>query len=299
MPESINQCPLCGSQQSRIFDRRKFRGHLVINRLCTNCGLVFQSPRMTEDELDAFYKKEYRQVYQGDSEPMAKDLFVQKGRAHSAVAFLEKSIPPPQRLLDIGASSGILLEFVQKKFGSEVVGIEPGDSYRAYAQERGLEVFKSIEEMHSANVTGFDLISMMHVLEHIPDPVGYLRMLREGMLSDEGFLLIEVPNLYAHDCFEIAHMTSFSVHTLKEVLGQSGYQIYAIEKHGYPRSNNLPLYITALAKVEDAEKKEVNPERFVLMKRKTGMLRRRILQKLFPSKTWIPLPQPSGGTSCE
>jgi hypothetical protein len=103
----------------------------------------------------------------------------------------------------------------------------------------------------------------------------------------------------ADDCFEIAHMTSFSVHTLKEVLGQPGYQIYAIKKHGTPRSNSLPLYITALAKVDGAEKKEVVPERFVPMKRKIGMMRRRILQKLFPSKAWLPIPQSLGGTSCE
>ena len=54
-------CPLCGSLQSHIFDQRKFRDLNVTNRICNRCGLVYQSPHMSDEELEAFYQREYRQ----------------------------------------------------------------------------------------------------------------------------------------------------------------------------------------------------------------------------------------------
>ncbi len=81
---TVQHCPLCGGSRSNLFDRRSFRGQEVTNRICASCGLVFQSPRMADDELAAFYEQEYRQLYQGDQEPSAKDLAVQRlrGKLH-------------------------------------------------------------------------------------------------------------------------------------------------------------------------------------------------------------------------
>jgi hypothetical protein len=59
-----SSCPLCGSQQSSHFDQRKFHDQPVTNRICNVCGLVYQSPRMTEGELASYYEREYRLEYQ-------------------------------------------------------------------------------------------------------------------------------------------------------------------------------------------------------------------------------------------
>ena len=53
MPEDVRTCTLCGSDRSVQFDQRSFRGRKVFNRVCLNCGLVYQSPRMTEAESQA------------------------------------------------------------------------------------------------------------------------------------------------------------------------------------------------------------------------------------------------------
>jgi hypothetical protein len=81
MPFEIQNCPLCSSIQSIHFDTREFRGYQVTNKLCSNCGLVYQSPRMTDEELATFYEHEYRQVYQGSEGPLQTDLVVQGQRA--------------------------------------------------------------------------------------------------------------------------------------------------------------------------------------------------------------------------
>jgi hypothetical protein len=132
---------------------------------------------------------------------------------------------------------------------------------------------------------------MAHVLEHLPDPVRYLAGLRESLLERDGWLLIEVPNLYAHDSFEIAHLVSFSAHTLRQTLGRAGFEIVALEAHGRPRSRILPLYLTTLARPAQANQAaQVQPESRVRLKRWWGMRRRGLLSRVFPRWAWRPFP---------
>ncbi len=291
MPETVDHCPLCQSEISSLFDRRLFRGHQVVNRLCGRCGLVFQSPRMTPGELDEFYAREYRQVYQGEEGPTQKDLFVQHGRADALLGLMSAHGVAPARYLDIGCSSGILLKRFMEHFGCEVVGVEPGVAYRDYARKQGLTVYSDITELKGSADPRFDLISLAHVLEHLPDLVGYLVDLRVDHLAPSGWMLIEVPNLYAHDSFEIAHMISFSECTLRQTLKKVGYEVVALKKHGAPRSKILPLYLTLLARPATVAPADISirPERNVALKRRLGMFWRRVLQRLFPRRAWVPI----------
>lgn len=303
MPEEATHCPLCHSAESRLFDHRVFRKQPVTNRICTACGLVFQSPRLAEAELEGFYAREYRQLYQGEEGPTPKDLAIQEKRAVSLLAFYRKysgnDLVPGQdgriiRHLDIGCSAGILLQRFQGALGTHPTGVEPGTAYREYARQQDLTVYTSLHELQEANERPFDLVSMIHVLEHLSDPATYLVDLRETYLTDSGTLLLEVPNLYAHDCFEVAHLVSFSAHTLSQMVLRAGYEILAVHKHGWPRSHLLPLYMTMLARpaLMDSPHRTVHlrREKNVALKRRVGMLQRRILQKLSPHRAWLPVP---------
>ena len=289
MTEHVALCLLCSHPYSKLFDRRQSFGREVLNRLCTNCGLVYQTPRMTAGELDEFYMAEYRQTYQGGEEPSQEDLNIQKARVVSLLDFVLMYIIEIHRHLDIGSSAGVLLKSFQKAFGNQMVGVEPGTAYRKYAQSQGLEIYASLDEVLQEGQNRFDLVSMAQVLEHLPNPVEYLRTLREEALTLKGWLLIEVPNLYAHDSFEVAHLTSFSAHTLEQTLEKSGFEVVALKKHGWPRSHVIPLYLTTLARLaQDRMPEKVKPERMVALKRKVGLLQRRITVRLMPKRAWIP-----------
>ena len=286
MSEIVNSCPLCGGQ-SRLFNRQKFHGREVINRVCRYCGLVYQSPRMSESEAAEFYQAEYRQVYQGDENPIAKDFTTQTARAESLLGFVRTHIASAARHLDIGCSTGLVLQHFNKQYGCRPVGIDPGDAYRNYAGKQGLKVYRTLDELENAKEEKFDLISLAHVLEHLPDPVGYLTHLREALLDPHGWLLLEVPNLYAHDSFEIAHLFSFSSHSLTQVLEKAGFEIVKLERHGRPRSQLLPLYIAVLAHPAANRVYKLCPEKLVAFKRWAGMFRRRVLEHLLPGKAWL------------
>jgi 2-polyprenyl-3-methyl-5-hydroxy-6-metoxy-1,4-benzoquinol methylase len=289
--EAVNNCPLCGCDQSSLFDRRKFRGFEVVNVLCKNCGLVYQTPRMTAAELENFYQEKYREIYQGSEGPNEQDLMIQNARAKYLVRLIEDmGIEEIGRYVDIGSSAGLLMEEIQNAYNCFVAGIEPGAAYREYAQERGLTIYTDLNQLLENEPRKFDLVSMIHVLEHVSRPVDYVRHLRSDLLSKNARLLIEVPNLYAHECFEVAHLSSFSQDTLTQLLKKAGFRILYIERHGFPRSKLIPLYITALAE-PDEEKitlGEVEGERLVGLKRRTGFLHRRIIERLLPDQAWVP-----------
>src|SRR4030042_260915 len=109
MTEIVVGCPLCGSSASVPFDQRTFRGHPGANVICQGCGLVFQSPRMTETESHAFYEAEYRLLYQGQEGPNPKDLQVQAARAQVALEFTRQQVKSSTSILDIGCAPGLLL----------------------------------------------------------------------------------------------------------------------------------------------------------------------------------------------
>ena len=289
----VTICPLCGAGASDLFDRRLFHGEPVTNRLCQGCGFVFQSPRMTQERLDQFYMREYRQLYQGDAGPVTKDLDAQTARGAHLLAFLQShGVMRLSRHLDIGASAGLLLKAIRSGYQCESVGVEPGLAYREASQKAGLQVYPRLEDLPERGKNCFDLVSLIHVLEHLPDPVGTLSQLRQDRLVQGGWLLIEVPNLYCHDCFEVAHLASFSRHSLTQTLSKAGYHVRVISMHGRPRSNLLPLYITALAQPmsgsELAGPFQVKPERGVGVKRRLGLAGRRIVERLLPKLAWLP-----------
>jgi len=288
MPESVMQCPLCGSGSSRPFDRREFHGHLVENRICWRCGLVYQSPRMTEIEAAAFYAEEYRLLQEGSSDPTSRNMAAQDKRAGSLLEFTQPVIPAVSRHLDIGCSMGILLQHFREKYHNQVAGVEPGEAHRLRARGNGITVYASLEELKKAGEMRFDLVSMSHVLEHLADPVGYLIHLRQSLLAADGWLLLEVPNLYAHDSFEVAHLVAFSRHTLEETIRRSGFGIAKFEKHGRPNSELFPLFLTALCRpVAQPDLSPVRPEHGVAFKRRIGMLRRWLLERALPGRAWL------------
>ncbi|MCX6035438.1 MAG: class I SAM-dependent methyltransferase [Chloroflexi bacterium] len=288
MPEDVRTCILCGSDRSAPFDLRSFRGRKVTNRICLNCGLVYQSPHMTEAESAAFYADEYRLFQEGSVYPTARNINVQKGRAGVLHDFTRATIPSISRHLDIGCSVGALLQHFQGAYHNQAVGVEPGEAHRMHACKEGLTVYPTLEDLEKAWEARFDLISMSHILEHLPDPVGYLTHLRDSTLVPDGWLLIEVPNLYTHDSFEVAHLYAFSPHTLHEILRKSGFEVVKFTKHGRPNSALLPLFLTVLCRpAQKPDIRPIRPERGVVLKRCIGMFRRRILAGLFPKRAWL------------
>ncbi|MGH2621264.1 MAG: class I SAM-dependent methyltransferase, partial [Anaerolineales bacterium] len=194
----VTACPICGSPVSRPFESVEMGAERVSYRLCGKCGAVFQSPRMSEEALENYYVSDYLSQHQRAEGVTEKELRVQAGRARHLIHLMRGDVGAVRRHLDIGSSTGKLMQAAATAYGCESVGVEPAEVYRAYSEAQGLRVYPELKAMLAANEPRFDLITMAHVLEHLPDPVGLLGDLSEQWLSSEGTLLVEVPNLFGH-----------------------------------------------------------------------------------------------------
>ena len=247
---SVASCPLCGGDPSLF---QPFASHaagtvLIRYMLCGRCSLVFQSPRLTQPALDRHYQHEYRKRSHSQERDPRKDRWVQEQRAGHLAAVVRRYQPQLRRHLDVGSSLGILLEAFSREFGSEGFGVEPGVSDRAEATAAGQQVVASMELLPRQAAGTFDLVTLSHVLEHLPDPVGTLRLVCQEWLAAEGLVLIETPDLYSHPSFELGHLVAFSEQTLRGALAAAGFEIVELHRHGKPYSRILPLFLLAVAR---------------------------------------------------
>lgn len=97
-------------------------------------------------------------------------------------------------LLDIGAGTGEFLKVAKEK-AWDVHGMEPNKNARQLASEKGVELKSSLSNFQGHQ---FDVVTMWHVLEHIPNLEETISELSE-LVKPNGTLIIAVPNFKSYD----------------------------------------------------------------------------------------------------
>jgi SAM-dependent methyltransferase len=120
------------------------------------------------------------------------------GRAKTALRHLRilQRYQPPGRILDVGCASGIFLKMAAAS-GWAVEGIEPSEMLYAAAKTAlgGTgQIHRGTLEETDLPPASFDAITVWDVLEHVPDPVGFLARCH-SLLKPKGHLYLNVPNL--------------------------------------------------------------------------------------------------------
>ena len=104
------------------------------------------------------------------------------------------------RILDIGAGVGDFLA-VAKNDGWVTVGIEPNDKAKTIAKSKGVSFVENTTELES---NSFDVITMWHVLEHVPDLEFQISELKR-LIKANGTLIVAVPNFNSFDANYYGH----------------------------------------------------------------------------------------------
>lgn len=99
-----------------------------------------------------------------------------------------------KKLLDVGAGTGDFL-VVAKENGWSVNGVEPNLKANGKASEKGLNLKTTLEDFSNQK---FDVITLWHVLEHVPNLTDQVTRL-SNLLAEDGTLIIAVPNFKSFD----------------------------------------------------------------------------------------------------
>lgn len=102
--------------------------------------------------------------------------------------------PGKGNLLDVGAGTGDFL-VEAKKAGWQIMGIEPSDKAKTIAVKKGVQFAESLKSVCDNSQ---DVITLWHVLEHVPDVQGQIAELKR-ILKPDGVLIVAVPNYKSFD----------------------------------------------------------------------------------------------------
>ncbi len=102
-----------------------------------------------------------------------------------------------KRLLDVGCGTGFFLKSM-KKLGWQVFGVEPNKAARLAANRLTENAVFDNEQAFEWENSSFDLITLWHVLEHLPNLEKALKNLYR-LLDDQGRLIVAVPNHLSYD----------------------------------------------------------------------------------------------------
>ena len=138
-------------------------------------------------------------------------------------------LSPSGPVLEIGCGTGEMASALGRR-GFSVVGIEPDQSARRHARDRhGLSVLRNLNEAQP----GFSGSVLWHVLEHVEEPVAFLKQVR-SRLGPGGLLVVAVPNAASIDAAMYGsswiawdvprHRWHFEPQTLDRALRSAGFE---------------------------------------------------------------------------
>lgn len=98
-------------------------------------------------------------------------------------------------LLEIGTGYGLALHFAREALGWQVTGYDPSSLARVGAEDLDLNILPIYLDQHTTLETGpVDLVYSSEVIEHVADPDGFLRPLKQA-LKPEGILILTTPDI--------------------------------------------------------------------------------------------------------
>lgn len=193
----LKTCPVCQSKKLRKF-HDKIRGGKAMDVIaCPACNTMHLDKEFNQEMLNRYYVDAYRREFTselnaGDSaEKFFRDkLPLAVKRVRLSLPYLKKG--KDAAYLEIGCGPGYFLNEL-KKYSSRLYGLELSLDHARYAKTLGLTIYTDPLENVEFDAK-FDAIFLFHVLEHIAEPVRYLKRLK-SLLNKGGKIIIEVPGI--------------------------------------------------------------------------------------------------------
>lgn len=242
-------CPLCKQEGSKVVltGVREDAEKPVFE--CAYCRLRFLP---TPDyDLYEYYRSEYRNSHRSilneEHDPdaqfkMMRPLMAERLRRFKAV------VPTGSTVLEVGCSSGYFLDALSEDY--TVFGNEWNPADAAYVRNTlGLPCSEDkLEDAFPGKK--FTAICAFQVIEHVPDPMAWLRLVKERLIGG-GWIYLQTPNLdgallsiydipeYQSRYYRNPHLLYFNIQNLAGALGTVGFEARVVQQQEYSFGNHL------------------------------------------------------------
>ena len=235
MKHAVNQpCIVCGGAASRLLHSVEYLDQGYPGRFemreCGGCGFLFNSPRLSDPEIERLYTGDYYVFNERERDAVRRVALLAGQTIGVAQQLTDK-----RDLLEVGCAKGYLLALLQAR-GWSVRGVELSGDAAAFARDRfALQVHTGTIESwtSSAGFTPSSVVLSTDVIEHVTDPLEFLRAMHRAV-KPEGWLVLGTPNadsdhrraLGEHWLgFNPFHIHLFSPSTLGSLLKRTGFEL--------------------------------------------------------------------------
>ena len=239
MTTSLHLCSRCGGRTEHIlhldadFLLSAHNSHSDIFS-CVDCGLASTQPPLSTSEIRLLYPESY-EAYESRTGALALLTAAKhKGDVRRIKRYVVGSTMEAS-VIEIGAGRGEFLSLLDSMKWGTIEGIEPSTSGCRVAKDiYGLDLIEVDVESYNFN-RKYSVVILRHVLEHLDDPIQFLRRIYDSVLDEGGILYLKVPKFnsvefklfrkYWHGLDLPRHRWHFRSEVLKSILEDIGYVV--------------------------------------------------------------------------
>jgi SAM-dependent methyltransferase len=214
---------------------------------CEACGAV---QKLADATWFAEIERIYRgyQIYElsaGSEQVIFSEAGLAQPRSGALVDFIVRNAAATDsgKLIDIGCGNGSALTNLSRAMPRwSLYGSELSDAAKPVLQR--LPNFVELYTTPAREIPErFDILTMIHALEHMPDPLASLQDAAH-LLNEDGGLFVEIPNVLTSpfDLLIADHLLHFSPAHLAYLASRAGFDVAIL------RDDLLPKEITMLAR---------------------------------------------------
>jgi 2-polyprenyl-3-methyl-5-hydroxy-6-metoxy-1,4-benzoquinol methylase len=235
--KNITKCPVTGSNLSHFIECLDY---LVSNEsfdLKANAdnSILVTTPRPEDNNLGFYYESEDYISHTDSSRSLFHKIYqlIRNVALNNKLKLIKRLNGNPGTLLDYGCGTGDFLELAQKT-GWNVQGIEPSGQARHIAETKTGSNIQHPNELESIPSNSFDVITLWHVLEHVPNLMETVNELKR-VLKPGGYLILALPNFNSRDARQYSerwaaydvprHLWHFSKKGVEHLAAQSDFEI--------------------------------------------------------------------------
>ena len=245
-------CPACGNDSWTVLFRGRIRDG-SFGKMTNEPALIYQCAACTLARLETFVigspeyeSPDYRERYNDSSDDRVL-LTMHDPEQAARLSLIGFDKLRDKIVVDYGCGHGAFLDAISGVANS-TIGIEPLKVMHPSLKQRGHDVFGYADEALSLLRGKVDVVTSFGVIEHIEDPLEYLRNAL-ALLSENGMLVLQTDNLddllmrteakgFADFFYRTAHNWYFRASNLEAVTRKAGFVNSRVSTtHGYDFSN--------------------------------------------------------------
>lgn len=202
-------------------------------------GFLETTPQPSSDKLPDYYESEDYISHTDSKRNLFEKVYhlVRTISLKKKLSLINSFSSEDKKLLDVGCGTG---DFLQTAFQNnwEVSGIEPNEQAREIANKKTNHSVFEIEQLLKFEANSFDVITLWHVLEHLPNLEDHIGVF-EKLLKPNGTLVIAVPNYKSYDAkhykqfwaaFDVPrHLWHFNQDSISKLVSKHSFKIEKVK----------------------------------------------------------------------